>query len=214
MRRLARRPRRAAATGLQRDRAGQVPLAIERLQLHAVAVQHGGVDLEFLGRTDAVDAEVHLDRAAADALPHDRLDLRLQRAVAFAGADRQLEVTAVDGADLDRHGHAVALAMRLAETGHAQEHVMQLLAQEVAQLAWPRARSSAGSDASQPAGAQRRPAGTAPPLAHLPAAAGLAGLASRSAGAAARRRRLLAAEAPDVAERPCSRAAPTCVPAT
>ena len=53
---------------------------------------------------------------------HDRLDPRLQRRVALGGADRQLEVAVVDRADLDRHGDAVALAMRLAKTGHAQEH--------------------------------------------------------------------------------------------
>ena len=78
--------------------------------------------MELFRRADAVDAEVHLDRAAANALPHYGLDLRLQRAVSLGGADGQLEVAVVDGADLDRDGQAVALAMRFAKPGHAQEH--------------------------------------------------------------------------------------------
>ena len=48
-----------------------------------------------------------------------RFDQRLQRGVALAGADGQLEEAVVDRADFDRHGQAVLLAMRLAETGHA-----------------------------------------------------------------------------------------------
>ena len=44
---------------------------------------------------------------------------RFQRGVAFGGADGQLEVAVVDGADFDRHGQAVLLAVRFAKAGHA-----------------------------------------------------------------------------------------------
>ena len=44
---------------------------------------------------------------------------RLQRGIALAGANAELEKPVVDGADFDRHGQAVLLAMRFAKTGHA-----------------------------------------------------------------------------------------------
>ena len=49
-------------------------------------------------------------------------NVRLQRGVAFGRPHRELEEPAVNGADLHGDGQAVFLAVRLAETGHAQEH--------------------------------------------------------------------------------------------
>ena len=97
---------------LQRDRFGQVPLAIERLQLHAVAVQHGGVDLEVLrasggDRRGDSPAPCRGERSAArplrSAAPAPRSPRRLRIG--------ELEEPVVDGADLDRHGQAVLVAV-------------------------------------------------------------------------------------------------------
>ena len=54
-----------------------------------------------------------------DGLAHLVFDQRLQRGVAFGGADAELEEAVVDGADFDRHGQAVLLAVRFAKAGHA-----------------------------------------------------------------------------------------------
>ena len=59
-------------------------------------------------------------------LPGHLFDVRLQRGVAFGRPHRELEEPAVDGAHLHGDGQAVLLAVRFAETGHAQEHVRVL----------------------------------------------------------------------------------------
>src|SRR5262249_21191072 len=63
-----------------------------------------------------------LDRTAADRLPDQPLEFRLERAVRFADLGRELEVPVVDRPHLDLDRPALGLNPRLTESGHAQEH--------------------------------------------------------------------------------------------
>src|SRR5580765_1438541 len=112
---------------LDADRLCGRPIAGQLFQLPAVSGQHAGIDSIVIGRSSPVDPQAALHGAAFDIAPYDALDLRLEYRVALARAQRHLEITAVDGADLEPDGHVVVLAMRLAETGHAQEQGLILL---------------------------------------------------------------------------------------
>ena len=103
-----------------------LPLAAEINELLPVALQHVNVDAVVVGRAAAIDADVDLDGSAMNGLAHHRLDQRVERGVALAGANGQLEEAVVDRADFDRHGQAVLLTMRLAEAGHALQQGGQL----------------------------------------------------------------------------------------
>jgi hypothetical protein len=67
-----------------------------------------------------------LNRTAFDLLADRRFDLRRERIVSFTRTIADLEVAAVDGPQLDRHGDAVLLATGLAESGHAEQQLQAL----------------------------------------------------------------------------------------
>src|SRR5262249_37773187 len=75
-----------------------------------------------LGRKTAFAAQVDLNRAAPDAAPDHLLELRLEEVIRFGGAQRHLEVTVVQGTQLEGDVDLVALVMGLAVSGHAQQH--------------------------------------------------------------------------------------------
>src|SRR5438128_621477 len=97
-----------------------MPLLLQSTQLPPVTFEHRGVDLVIVGSLRAMELKRNLERAAANLLPHDVLDLGLERAIAFAALDRQLEISAVDRAHLDADCQTVVLVMSFAKAGHAQ----------------------------------------------------------------------------------------------
>jgi hypothetical protein len=63
-----------------------------------------------------------LDGAAFDGTANDFLELRFEEVVWFGGAERDLEITIVDGAQFDAQVEEVALIAGLAVARHTEEH--------------------------------------------------------------------------------------------
>ena len=69
----------------------------------------------------AIDLNTDLDGAAVNVLPDERLDVRLQRHVAFGHPQVEFEIAVVDRADFGRDGQVVLVRMSFAMAGHAKE---------------------------------------------------------------------------------------------
>jgi len=93
-----------------------------RAELVFIRIENRAVETIVFRAMGANDANVHLHRAAANALPHERFDFGLERGVALAGASVDFEMPVIDRAHFRRDRKLVCLVMRLAKTGHAQQH--------------------------------------------------------------------------------------------
>ena len=70
----------------------------------------------------SLTAHAHLQGAPADGPADHLLELGLQQVIGLRGADRDLQVTVVQGSQLDGQAEGVTLEVRLAIAGHAQQH--------------------------------------------------------------------------------------------
>ena len=100
----------------------QADLLAHAADLLQVTPQRHGVDAEILGRRLPFQPQVNLKRAPADGAANDLLELRLQQVIRLHRPQRDLQVTIVQRPQLQGDVQAVALVLRLAVAGHAEEH--------------------------------------------------------------------------------------------